>query len=69
MGLEFSLITIILLSVALLLLPVIAIIHLIRSGYKGRGKIIWLLIILFLPFLGSVLYFIMGKRYRRHNPE
>lgn len=69
MDLEFSIVTIVLLSVALLLLPILALIHLLSSNYRGRGKILWLLVILFLPFLGSVLYFIMGKRYRQQNPE
>lgn len=69
MDLEFSIVTIILLLVAMLLLPILGLIHLLNSDYRGRGKILWLLVILFLPFLGSVLYFIMGKRYRQHNPE
>lgn len=55
--------------VALLVLPAIAIFHMLQNGYKGRTRLIWILIILFLPFFGPILYFIMVKRYRRNNPE
>lgn len=56
------------LMVALLVLPVLALTHMLQHNYRGRHRLIWVLIILFLPFFGSILYFIMGKRYRRHNP-
>lgn len=69
MDLEISILVVILLGIALLLLPILALAHMLKSDFKGRAKLLWVLIIIFLPFLGSVLYFIMGKRYRKHNPE
>jgi hypothetical protein len=57
------------LMVGLLVLPVLALIHMLQHDYRGRHRLVWVLIIVFLPFFGSILYFIMGKRYRRHNPE
>lgn len=57
------------LMVALLVLPVLALIHMVQQNFRGRHRLIWVLIILFLPFFGAILYFIMGKRYRRHNPQ
>ncbi|CAN5345774.1 hypothetical protein BH23BAC2_BH23BAC2_23030 [soil metagenome] len=56
------------LMVAILVLPIIALVHMLRNNFKGKHKLIWVLIILFLPLFGSILYFIMGKRYRRENP-
>lgn len=55
-------------SAALIILPIVALIHLFKNEIKGRNKLIWILIIIFLPFFGSILYFIMGKRYREVNP-
>lgn len=56
------------LMVAILVLPVIALIHMLRNDFRGKHRLVWLLIIVFLPLFGSILYFIMGKRYRRENP-
>lgn len=69
MNLEISSAAYVLLMVALLLLPALALFHMLQNNYRGRTRLIWVLIIVFLPFFGSLLYFIMVKRYRRHNPE
>jgi hypothetical protein len=52
-----------LLSIASVLLSVIAIIQIIRARFKDtNGRLIWVLIVLFLPVAGSVLYFFFGKK-------
>lgn len=52
----------ILLILVALLLPVIALIDLYRKRSQGTGKtLIWVLVILFIPYLGSILYFLMGR--------
>jgi len=44
-----------------LLLPLFAIISLLRNNFpNGNDKIVWILVILFLPYFGSILYFLMG---------
>jgi hypothetical protein len=45
----------------ILILPIIAIIDLIRINLDSSQKLLWIIIILFLPILGSVLYFLMGR--------
>lgn len=48
-----------------LLLPLFAIIDLVRSNFKDSSdKLIWVLIILFLPILGSILYFLMSSNQK-----
>jgi hypothetical protein len=48
-----------------LLLPVIALIDVLRSNFKGSNdKLIWVLVILFLNVFGSVLYFLIGTRQK-----
>jgi hypothetical protein len=47
-----------------ILLPLLALISVLTSEFQGNDKIIWVLIIIFLPFLGSVLYFLIGRDRR-----
>jgi hypothetical protein len=37
------------------------------SNFPGNEKIIWVLLIIFLPFLGSVLYFLIGRGQRMNR--
>ena len=46
------------------LLPLLALISALMNDFPGNEKILWVLIILFLPFLGSVLYFLIGRGKR-----
>ena len=45
-------------------LPVIALISILRNEFKNHDKLIWVLVVLFLPFLGPILYFIIGRPKR-----
>ncbi len=51
---------IILVTVFLLLIPLFALIDVLRNEFTGSNKIIWVLLIIFLPFLGAMLYFLIG---------
>jgi hypothetical protein len=35
-----------------------------KYRFEGNDKLIWVLIILLLPYLGPILYFIQGHRQR-----
>jgi len=48
----------------ILLLPLLALISVLMNDFRGNDKIMWVLIIIFLPFLGSVLYFLVGRDRR-----
>lgn len=50
--------------VFIILIPLMALISAITSEFQGNDKIMWVLIILFLPFLGSILYFLIGRDRR-----
>ena len=45
----------------IILLPLMALISVLMNEFQGTEKIMWVLIIIFLPFLGSVLYFTIGQ--------
>ncbi|MCB0460698.1 MAG: PLDc_N domain-containing protein [Flavobacteriaceae bacterium] len=46
------------------ILPIIALIDVIKSEFEGNNKLIWVLVILFFNFIGSILYFIIGAKQK-----
>ena len=54
-----------LLSLAVLVLDVIALVSLLQSSADTATKILWALLIIFLPVLGMILYFLMGPGRRK----
>lgn len=54
----------ILVIVFIFLIPLFALISALTSNFPGNEKIIWVLLIIFLPFLGSLLYFLIGMNQR-----
>ena len=46
------------------LLPVLALIDIIRNQFEGNSKIVWVIAVLCLPYLGSILYFLIGTKQR-----
>ena len=55
---------IILVSIFFLVMPLCALVSILKNDFKDNDKIIWVLIVLFLPFLGTLLYFILGNPKR-----
>jgi hypothetical protein len=49
-----------------LLLPIIAIIDILRSKFSGNDNILMLLIVLFIPF-GAIIYFIIAPSRKISN--
>ncbi|MPR34947.1 PLDc N-terminal domain-containing protein [Salmonirosea aquatica] len=47
-----------------IVLPVIALVDILKHNFTGSDKIIWVLIVLFLPFVGSILYFVIGSKQK-----
>ncbi len=48
-----------------LILPLIALIDILRNEFKSNNdKIIWVLVVLFFNILGSILYFTIGRKQR-----
>lgn len=61
---EISLVVITCIMVFCILLPIIALIDLVKSEFTGNNKLIWLLIIIFFNFFGAILYFIMASKQK-----
>ncbi|MGB3799609.1 MAG: PLD nuclease N-terminal domain-containing protein [Lewinella sp.] len=48
-------------SILAFILVVLAVLDLIKKPYPMEKKLIWGVVILVIPFLGAVLYFILGR--------
>jgi phospholipase D-like protein len=46
-------------------LDIIALVSLLKSGADSGTKILWALLIILLPLLGMILYFLMGPGRRK----
>lgn len=55
---------IILIGIFVVLIPIIALIDVLTSKFPGIKKIIWVLVILFFPFLGAVVYYFVGRKQK-----
>jgi len=48
-----------------LLVPIIALIDIIRSDFRGSNdKLIWVIVVLFLNIIGALLYWVIGRNQR-----
>jgi hypothetical protein len=60
-----GLIEIIILAVIVLFIPwLIALIDILKSDFEGNNKMVWLLVVILVPFIGVILYFIIGRRQK-----
>lgn len=65
-----ELIIILLLIPLVMIVPLIALISVLMNRFEGNDKLIWVLIILLLPFVGAILYFAIGRSKRlREGPD
>ena len=54
-----------LIGLVILVLDIIALVSLLQSGADTATKILWALLIILLPLLGMILYFLMGPGRRK----
>jgi hypothetical protein len=51
-----------LIAFLILLIDVVVVLEIIRSNKDVEKKILWIIAVVFLPVLGPILYFIMGRK-------
>lgn len=51
-----------LLGLIILILDIVAIVDIIKSSKDTGKKILWLLLVILLPVVGLILYFLLGKK-------
>lgn len=59
---SFSLSLWMIVGLVLLVLPLMALVHMFRSNMQGPDRLTWILLVLFMPVLGSILYFVIGRK-------
>ena len=42
----------------------IALIDILRCDFKGNNKLIWLIVVILVPFLGPIAYFFLGRKQK-----
>ena len=51
-----------LLYLAVLVLDVIVVLDILKSNKDMKKKILWIVAVIFLPLLGPILYYLIGKK-------
>lgn len=51
-----------LLGLVVLVLDIVAIVDLLKSAKDTGKKVLWIILILILPLIGMILYFLLGKK-------
>ena len=62
-----EIIIVLLFSLFLLILPILALIDIVRNEFEGNNKIVWVLIVIFFNLIGSILYFLIGRNQKVQN--
>ncbi len=51
-----------LISIIILIIDVVVIFDIIRSNKDTEKKVLWIIAVVFLPVLGPILYYLIGKK-------
>jgi hypothetical protein len=43
---------------------IFVLVDILKSEFRGYNKIIWILLVLFLPALGTILYLLIGRKQK-----
>ncbi len=49
-------------GLVILVLDILAIVQVVKSGMTGGKKALWIILILVLPVIGLILYYLVGKK-------
>ncbi len=49
-------------GLVIFILDIIAIVDVLKSNMDTGGKLLWILLILLLPLVGMILYFLIGRK-------
>lgn len=47
-----------------LIIPIFALVDILRNEFSGNNKLIWLLVLVFFNIIGAILYFILGSKQK-----
>ena len=58
---SFGFIELLVLFFILFFIILIPLVDILKSRFEQNDKLVWALVVIFLPFIGSILYFIIGR--------
>lgn len=61
---ELFVIFILLLGLASTVIWVLCLVEIIKSEYPGNNKVVWLVLVILLPLIGMVVYYVVGRGQR-----
>lgn len=56
-------------SICVLFFLVLAIVSISKSDKDSDAKLLWLLVVIFLPLIGTLVYFFKGRSHRINNNQ
>jgi len=59
-----ELIIILIVGLFFFLIPLLALVDIVRSRFEGNMQLIWVIIVVFFNVIGSILYFIIGQKQK-----
>jgi hypothetical protein len=54
-------------SLSVFILPIICLVSIFKNDFKNNDKLIWVIVVVFIPLIGSILYFLIGRKKRLLN--
>lgn len=51
-----------LIPLLILIIDIIAIVDIVKSSKDNEKKILWIVLVIFLPVLGPILYYLLGRK-------
>ncbi|HEK86679.1 MAG: PLDc N-terminal domain-containing protein [Candidatus Saccharicenans sp.] len=66
---ELIIILVLFLGIPQFILFIVALVDILKSEFPGNDKLIWILLIIFLPLLGPILYFLIGRKNKIQPPS
>ena len=51
-----------LIGLVVLILDIVAILDIVKSSMDGGKKTLWIVLVVLLPLVGMILYFVIGKK-------
>lgn len=46
------------------ILCIVSLVDILRSEFAGNNKIVWVLVVILLPFVGAIMYFTIGRKQK-----
>ncbi|MFW5755237.1 MAG: PLD nuclease N-terminal domain-containing protein [Tangfeifania sp.] len=59
-----EIVLVLIVSLVMFVIPIIALIDILRNDFEGNNKIIWVIVILLTWLLGAILYYFIGRKQK-----